>query len=60
KEPSPGTLNTGRMSGLKVEPNKLTIPSPISISTQIKKGRSAGQTTLNHSFRPSSEAVKAS
>jgi hypothetical protein len=60
KEPSPGTLNTGIIRGLKAEPKKLTIPIPISTSTQIKKGRSAGQTTLNQSFKPSKEAEKAS
>jgi hypothetical protein len=60
KEPSPGTLNTGLMTGLKVDPNKLTIPSPINISTQIKKGRSAGHTTLNHNTSPSNAAEKAS
>jgi hypothetical protein len=32
----------------------------MSISTQIKNGRSAGQTTLSHSIRPSSAAEKAS
>jgi len=53
-------LNTGPIRGLKVDPNRLTIPKPISISTQIKKGRSAGQTTLNHSFKPSNAAEKAS
>ncbi|MDD3706228.1 MAG: hypothetical protein PHC45_09240, partial [Clostridiaceae bacterium] len=42
------------------EPNRLTIPRPMRISTQIKKGRSAGQTTLNHSIKPSREAAKAS
>jgi hypothetical protein len=60
KEPSPGTLNMGRMRGLKVEPKKLTIPKPINISTHMKKGRSAGHTTLNQSERPSNAAVKAS
>jgi hypothetical protein len=60
KEPSPGTLNIGPIRGRKMEPNRLTIPRPISISTQIKKGRSAGQTILNQSFRPSNEAEKAS
>ncbi|KUO70075.1 MAG: hypothetical protein APF77_24700 [Clostridia bacterium BRH_c25] len=60
KEPSPGTLNTGLIRDLKVDPKKLTIPRPISISTQMKKGRSAGQTTLNQSFKPSDAAVKAS
>jgi hypothetical protein len=59
KEPSPGTLNTGRIRGLKAEPKKLTIPRPIIISTHIKKGKSAGQTTLNQSFKPSSAAEKA-
>jgi hypothetical protein len=53
KEPSPGTLKSGLIRGLKAEPKKLTIPMPISISTQIKKGRSDGQTTLNQSIRPS-------
>ncbi|HQE67566.1 MAG TPA: hypothetical protein PLE05_12110, partial [Bacillota bacterium] len=60
KEPSPGTLNTGPIRGRKAEPNSLTIPRPMRISMQIKKGRSAGQTTLNHSFKPSREAAKAS
>jgi len=58
KEPSPGTLNAGRIRGLNMEPNRLTIPRPISISTQIKKGSSAGQTILYQSFKPSNAKEK--
>jgi len=60
KEPSPGILNRGRIRGFIAEPKKLTIPSPMSISTEMKKGRSEGQTTLNQSFKPSSAAEYAS
>lgn len=41
-------------------PIKLTTPNPIRISVHIKKGRSAGHTTLNHKLRPSNEDLNVS
>ena len=60
KAPSPGMLNIILIRGLKILPRKLTTPSPISISAHIKKGKRAGNTTLNHRFRPSNEALNVS
>lgn len=59
KAPSPGILNKKLMMGLKTAPIKFTTPRPISISTHMKKGSSAGHTTLNHRFRPSKEDLYA-
>ena len=56
--PSPGMLKIGRIIDLKQLPNRLTTPRPISISTQIKKGSSAGRTTLNQRSKPSCAAAK--
>ncbi|MFA7573466.1 MAG: hypothetical protein WCY24_07075, partial [Lutispora sp.] len=60
KAPSPGILNIMLISGLNMLPMKLTTPNPINISTQIKKGNKAGQTTLNQRSKPSNEALYAS
>jgi len=51
-EPSPGTLNIGRIIGSKSTPKNLTTPKLINISDPIKKGSSAGITSVAHIIKP--------
>src|SRR5690554_1726641 len=60
KEPTPGTLNTGRIRGSSKTPRKWTTPRPIKISAMTKKGRREGKTTSHQTFKPSRAALKAS
>ena len=52
KELFPGVLNNGFIRGWSNVPMKATAPVPINSSAPIKKGRSAGNTILNHVFIP--------
>jgi hypothetical protein len=53
KEPQPGRLNRGRMTGSKMIPSLFINPEFRNISEATMKGRREGKTVLSQTFRPS-------
>jgi len=52
KEPQPGTLNRGRITGSRSTPTALMKPVPFSRFDATKKGKREGNTMLSHRLSP--------
>jgi hypothetical protein len=58
KEPTPGTLNKGRIMGSNSIPKDLIRPVPLNNSAAIKKGSRDGNTILSQRLKPYCPAFK--